>query len=209
MEWDAFFRSYWKFYLRLEKEFWEIIQYIEFEPKNYPTYSLKLMQLLLNVGAEVDAVMKELCGIDGSNRTTIADYAKVLLSKYPQITEQKVCVFHHSLVLIPFADWNEEKPSQSLHFWNAYNEVKHNRADNYTLASLEVVANALAALFTLNMYGLNDIYLAKGNLHHNIPEENDASKLFYLDAWTERIRVSAVKYHYRVYDDDEKKEITF
>lgn len=35
MEWEMFFRNYWKFYLQLEKEFIELTQYIEFVPANY------------------------------------------------------------------------------------------------------------------------------------------------------------------------------
>ena len=161
----------------------------------------------VSIDGLADAVMKELCGMNESPRTTIADYAKVLLTKYPTIQEQKVCVFHRPLELKPFAGWNKELPSQSLCFWNSYNKVKHHRVENYPMASFEAVANALAALFILNMYGLNEIYLSKNNLPHNIPETIDESKLFYLDSWTERIRLSSVKHHYRLYDDDDQKEI--
>ena len=44
LSWDSFERNYWKYYLKLEKEFIEVIDYIEFVPENYPTYSVKLMQ---------------------------------------------------------------------------------------------------------------------------------------------------------------------
>lgn len=207
MEWEMFFRNYWKFYLQLEKEFIELTQYIEFVPANYKVYSVKLMQLLLTIGSEVDSVMKEMCAIKDKDRPSISDYANVLLVRYPQITAQKVRVFNRSLELTPFANWDKEKASQSLFFWETYNKVKHHRAENFQSASLEAVANALSALFLLNMYSFNAIYLEKGNLMHNIPETADESKLFYLDNWTERIRTSAAKYHYRVYDDDDHKYI--
>lgn len=202
MEWEMFFRNYWKFYLQLEREFIELTQYIEFVPANYNVYSIKLMQLLLTIGSEVDSVMKEMCAIKDKDRPSIADYASILLVRYPQITSQKVCVFNRSLEITPFANWDKEKASQSLYFWEIYNKVKHHRAENFQLASLEVVANALSALFLLNMYNFNAIYLKKGNLMHNIPETADESKLFFRDSWTERIRTSVAKYHYRVYDDD-------
>jgi len=45
-----------------------------------------------------------------------------------------------------------------------------------------------------------------GDVPHNIPEE--ASKLFYLANWTERVKASVLKYHYNIYDDDAHKDIS-
>lgn len=205
MEWELFERNYWKYYLRLEKELMNILEYIEFDPANFAVYSVNLMQLLLSIGAEIDAVFKEICKITEKDRPSISDYAPIILAKYQKIIFQEVCVFKGEVKLTPFSGWDATQAGKTLFFWNAYNNVKHHRADMYKDASLEAVVNALAALFVLEMYRLNDIYLECGNLPHNIPE--DASKIFYLADWTERIRTSVFKYHYRVYDDDEKREV--
>lgn len=200
LSWDSFERNYWKYYLKLEKEFLEVIDYIEFVPENYTSYSVKLMQLLLSIGSEVDAVLKEICQIVDKDRPSIADYAAVVIKKYPSLITQRVCIFKRSIILSPFATWDLNCPAKSLPFWDAYNSVKHHRTEEYRKSSLEAVANGLAALFILNLYRLNEIYLALGNIHHNMPDEE--SKLFYLENWTERIKTSVLKYHYRVYDDD-------
>lgn len=184
MNWDLYEKNYWKYYLKLEQEFVDIMDYIEFAPENYSVYSVKLMQLLLSIGSEVDAVMKEICNVESKERPTIADYAPIVFKRYPSLVSQNICVFKRDVVLSPFVTWTLEQPSKSLPFWNAYNDIKHHRTERYNQASFGVVANALAALFALNMYRLNEIYMEAGDVPHNIPEE--ASKLFYLANWCKR-----------------------
>ena len=198
--WQSFERNHWKYYLRLEKDFLEIINFIEFVPENFSVYSIKLMQLLLTIGSETEAVMKEICQIKSKNKSSIANYAAIIINKYPTIKSQKICVFRNDLSFAPFCEWDLKCPSQSLPFWDAYNAVKHKRTENFPQASLEVTANGLAALFVLNMYRFNEIYLTTKSLQRNMPEEQ--STLFYLDDWIERVRASCVTYHYRVFDDD-------
>jgi hypothetical protein len=203
--WNSFERIYWKYYLKLEKEFLEVIDFVEFVPENYGVYSIKLMQLLLSIGSEVDAVMREICQIADTERSSIADYSKIILKRYPTLQSQRVCVFRSNQILSPFQEWNLESPSQSLPFWNAYNAVKHHRVVEYSQASLESVANGMAALFILSMYRLDEIYTEMGNCQQNIP--NVESTLFYLENWTFKFKFSLVKNHYQIIDDDEKNVI--
>ena len=201
--WESFERNYWKYYLKLEKEFLEIIDFVELVPENYKVYSIKLMQLLLSLGSEVDAVLRDICQMADTERTSIADYARIIVEKYPSLRLQRVCVFRSNLIISPFQEWDLNCPSQSLPFWNAYNTIKHHRATGYPQASLEAVANAVAALFILNMYRLNEIYMSSEACQQNIP--NEESTLLYLENWDARYRFSVLKSHYRIVDDDEKK----
>lgn len=199
--WELYESNYWRYYLQLEKDFLHLIEYVEFDTANFSAYSVKIMQLLLSVGSEVDAVLKEICKIQNNPRPNMRDYASIILERYPNITKQKVCVFKRTLKLTPFDSWDLANPAQSLQFWNAYNEVKHHRAEQFSKATLEAVANGLAALFTLNIYKLHNLFEENKNICESIPE--DKSKLFYLESWTMGIRSSAVKYPYRVIDYDD------
>lgn len=163
------------------------------------------MQLLLSIGSEVDAVLKEICKITEKSRPTINDYAPIILARYPNIIKQNIRVFKRDLVLAPFDSWDLSNPSKSLQFWNSYNEVKHHRTEKFSEATLQAVANGLAALFTLNIYKLHDLFLESKDVCESIPE--DKSKLFYLEGWTMGIRTSAVKYPYRVIDYDNNKVV--
>ena len=200
MGWELYERNYWRHYLQLESDFLQILEYVEFDRNNFSVYSVKLMQLLLSIGSEVDAVFKEICRITEKPRPNIRDYAPIILSRYPNIASQNVRVFKRDLVLTPFESWDLTNPSQTLLFWNSYNEVKHHRSEKFSEANLRAVANGLAALFILNIYKLHDLFEEDIDVCESIPE--DKSKLFYLENWTMGIRTSAVKYPYRVIDYD-------
>lgn len=205
LEWKAYERNYWRYYLQLENDFLHLIEYVEFDAANFSVYSVKIMQLLLSIGSEVDAVLKEICKIKDKNRPNMGDYAPIILTLYPNITKQSVYVFKRTLKLFPFDSWDLYNPSKSLQFWNVYNEVKHHRTEQFSKATLGAVANGLAALFVLNIYKLHDLFEESNDVFQSMPE--DESKLFYLENWTEGIRTSQVKHPYRLIDYDDNSVI--
>lgn len=190
--------SYWKQYMLLEHEFELTIPYVELVQSNYSTYSTVFLKLLLEIGSEVDNVLREMCSWTG--RSDISAYAQFVLSNYPCITDQMVLVQNCSLSLTPFAGWNTDQPSQSLVFWDAYNHVKHDRIAHFCKASLHNVICALAALFLLEMYRLRKLYNVEPNAYNSLPDTE--SKLFILSSWEQRIRLSKAKIPYSLIDDD-------
>lgn len=196
---QEFENKYWRYYLMLEKEFIDTLEYVELRERNYNTSSLKYCKMLLSIGSEVDNMFKVCTGLTGYIK--IEDYINPIISKYPLILIQKVYTLEFNIELILFMGWNKARPSKSLLFWNSYNEVKHNRIDNFDKASLGVVINALAALFILEMYVLNQMYLDDKELANNYP--TNESKLFILDNWSQHVRTSKVSIPYSVYDDED------
>lgn len=49
-------------------------------------------------------------------------------------------------LISPFADWSASMPTKSLSWYNAYNEVKHDREGNFEKATLEHLIDAMAAI---------------------------------------------------------------
>ena len=45
----------------------------------------------------------------------------------------------------PFDNWNEERPTQYLVWYDKQNRVKHNRTNDFAAASMETALNAIAA----------------------------------------------------------------
>ena len=70
----------WAFYLRLEKDFIESLNYVEFAEDNYSTYSIEFERMLLAICSEIDVLCKLLCKeIDPTaSPTKILDYANIL-----------------------------------------------------------------------------------------------------------------------------------
>ena len=84
----------------MEKEFLETSSYVELDTANYKTYSKTYLKLLLEIGSEVDNVMREMCGIIG--RADISNYSRILLQKYPDIINQSVTVTDSNIRSIGF-----------------------------------------------------------------------------------------------------------
>lgn len=172
---EIFLKSYWRYYLLLEEKFMQTINYVELSEKNFPTFSIEYAYLLQTIGSELDTFFKVYCGFALNESNTMNDYRPRVLDKYPEIVKQTIVVEEFSLTLTPFKDWN----TQSLKWWKAYNSVKHNRYDNLSLACLENVVNALAALFLLELKYLKELTAKDDGFNRPDKESN----LFTLPDW--------------------------
>ena len=191
--------NYWKQYKLLEKEFANSLIYVELSQANFLTYSSVYLKLLLEIGSEVDNVLREMCAKTG--RTDISTYASFVLAKYPNITSHAVQVKDGGFSIIPFNGWNTIQPSQSLSFWEAYNIVKHDRVSNYQEATMKNVLNALAGLFILEMYRMRELYDIDPDEDNSLPD--DESDLFVLTSWEQHLRTSKARIPYALFDDED------
>lgn len=196
-------RTYWNQYQLLEKEFLETTLYVDLDITNYSTYSNAYLKLLLTLGSEVDNALRELSGLTG--RSSISSYAQFVLNKYPNIVNQVVETTIGNIRLTPFSGWSISQPSQTLGFWNAYNEIKHDRVTNLHNASLENVLNALAGLYIIETYRLKELYDSDPNTDSSYPKED--SELLVLDSWSHHVRPSKLNAAYPLYDDDDGSRI--
>ena len=56
---DQFTDIYWAHYISLEKEFASTLRFVSIDPSNDNTFSEAYSKLLLEIGSEVDVVLKE------------------------------------------------------------------------------------------------------------------------------------------------------
>ena len=120
-------QKHWRYYLMLEKRFIESIEYVELHVDNYNTFSNGYAILIQVIGAELDTIFKEFCGFNTSDRKNIADYAQYILTSNPDIITRKVVLQEYDIVIQPFQNWDINKPAQTLEWWNAFTDIKHNR----------------------------------------------------------------------------------
>lgn len=85
---EEFENNHWRYYLLLEKELINTLDYVELASNNYSTFSIVNVKLLLQIGAEVDNIFKVSCNLTG--RKNITDYINPITEKYTIITDQKV-----------------------------------------------------------------------------------------------------------------------
>lgn len=92
-----FNEKYWKYYLLLEKEFFDLSYYVSIDlEKNGKTYSLAYLKLLLAIGSEFDVVCKKICKLLDENvdedKCDINDYKKVFKEQLGQLYKYDVLV---------------------------------------------------------------------------------------------------------------------
>ena len=154
-------QKHWRYYLLLEKRFIETIRYVSLNVENVGAFSDEFGMLIGAVGAELDTLFKVYCGFDTTTRKNIKDYVDyidyeektkpLLHTKEHPFRTQIIILEEYDMTIQPFKGWDNEKPSQSLEWWDAYDKLKHNRFDNRKLANQQNALNILGALFLLNM----------------------------------------------------------
>lgn len=175
---DEFINIYWNYYLMLEKDFINITKYVKIKKCNYETCSDEIIKLIEVIGSECDLIFKKICNIGlNSRKGKINEYSKIL-NFYPEIVNEKIKVKYTDIILEPFKGWNKKEPWK-LFWWKAYNEVKHNREENYKNGNFCNLLNSLSALFLLEMYFCREI----GRKNYEIDVPNIKSKLFNITNW--------------------------
>ncbi len=145
----------WNYLLTFDSDAEKLSRYIEFTEKNYTTYSIELVRLLLSAASEVDVVAKLLCTKEkpGIKAENIEHYRNILNPIFPKIRVMTIQIPRYGLTLTPWLNWNENKTPI---WWNAYNGVKHQRDKDFQNANLQNTLNSIAGLFCLVLYYYKD-----------------------------------------------------
>lgn len=139
----------WNYYLSLESDLANTSRYIE--PSGQENvHSFEFAKLLILACTEIESVFKAICrNIDGDEPVgNMGQYKGTILGKYPKITEAIVSVDRLGRSIKPFEAWSQGK----LPWWNAYQEVKHNRENAFSLATYKNATYAMCALYVSIFY---------------------------------------------------------
>lgn len=191
---NQFIKSYWNYYLELERQLDSTKRYIEFDKHNFNTYSIEYLKLLQATCSEIEVVGKEISSEIG------LDYKDAYIQKigynvqqiFPDLDSKIVRI--GDCVLTPWEKFKCEKYTDkqkrvrygfsknmsSPKWWTAYNKTKHERTStfekdktNYARANLGNIINAMGGLFILEMLFME--HLADGEAF-----SYEQSKLFEL-----------------------------
>lgn len=157
--------AFWLHYLSLEKSLLEISEYIAINKDNYQCYSFKNMQMFFAVCSEIDSIFKHIqrnvySDITGVENLNIVKNIAMLREIFPLVSETSITTNIDGSVIEfkpfeeLFSDYvqnnskNKEKPRS---WWQQYNDVKHQRLDNFSKANLKNLLESLSALHVLNL----------------------------------------------------------
>ena len=79
------------------------------------------------------------------------DYVKLNAAMRLDEYELQLSMFPEYPLIAPFANWNANAPTRSLVWYDAYNQTKHNREQNFAAASLHYAICSVAATFAIYM----------------------------------------------------------
>lgn len=149
---EEYQQKVWSFYLRLEDDFIDALNYVTLSESNYTTYSIEFERLILAICSEVDVLFKLLCKniSPEGNPQNVIEYFPLLSQLDGLVTATVVCTQTNE-ELSPFSEWSDTvRPS----WWTQYNAIKHNRIDNdnFKLGNLKNTFFSLAALYVLNRF---------------------------------------------------------
>lgn len=161
---------FWPTYKRLENEMVTLTSEIRFDDNQMKVYSDKLLELLIRISVEIEAISKELYLKNGGDND-IPESEMFFDTVCLQLLEEKWNLSKKCVIIdgIHFAFEEEDnriltplnkanKRGTSGPKWKqAYQAVKHNRSKNYQQGNIKNCLHALAALYVLNIYYKDEI----------------------------------------------------
>ena len=156
---------HWNYFLALQNDLAEVSRYIEFDKPNYKTYSIELSHLLLASASEVDVVAKGICKYlePSSSPKNINEYRGIITKKLPDFSKEHVYVPRFNINFRPWINWTKKNKTNPL-WWKAYNDVKHNRSEQFANANLKHVLNSMGGLLVSVFYFYKLQFIEEGRV---------------------------------------------
>lgn len=138
--------------LLLVQKLIDICAYVNPSTNNLMVYGHKIRELLLLACTEFESQCRTILNSWPSykkGKYSTKDY--VLLYKICYLSEYRVnfSINRSKITLEPFNKWNQNTPSKSLTWYHAYNQVKHDRSNEFDKANLINAINSVAANLVL------------------------------------------------------------
>lgn len=151
----------------------QICQTIHPTTETYNSYGHEIRNLLILACTEVEAQWKGILEahnvkpLNGKFYTT-KDYVK--LNKAMRLKDYAISLPHYPWLseFRPFQSWNGSKATKSLDWYDAYNEVKHDREKNFSKAKLIYAINAVCAcmIMLLAQFGRQQVTRYRQEIAH-------------------------------------------
>ena len=132
-----FLYRYWKYYIEIEKEFAQTVNFVSIDRNNFNTYSDAYIKILLQIGSEIDITCKLLCELLGAamQEGSIKKYQNIIKKNITDFGSVSIKVRNTDLEAIPWGAWSSESvPS----WWTVYNKVKHYRDSSGSIDGIKM-----------------------------------------------------------------------
>lgn len=134
----------------------EAFRYIEPDERNYTSFGTEFRNIIILAATEFEAQCKAIMRanshrIGSESRFNTKDY--VLLDDAMGLSFYKIRFLQFPWIpdRNPFVGWNKQEATKSLLWYSSYNDLKHDREKNFTLATLLTAIDAVSALLVVNL----------------------------------------------------------
>lgn len=178
---------HWNSFKLLYKDLEESFRWVHPNIEHLSVYSLRFYELFIRASTEFESLCKAEVTQRKLSKTnpksyTIKDY--YLLNDYFESKPSKISVgfiFAEPIFVKPLMQW---ETSHSLGWYKDYNQVKHNKAQHFSLATLSNVLHSIAALFII----IERCRLCTPGKLSFLEKESEYSKILSGDDWGVVIR---------------------
>jgi hypothetical protein len=143
---------YWNSFKMLYKDLEESFRFVNPSKEQLKVHSFRFYELLVRACTEFESLCKDKVSELKLSKNKSDDFNIIdfhLLNAHFENKPSRISVgftFSDPLFVRPLEGWNA---SHSLGWYQAYNNVKHNRVGQFELANMENVLNSIAALFII------------------------------------------------------------
>lgn len=132
----------------------EMFRFVEPDVENDGVYGHRFRELLILLCTEIEAcwagIYKANFPCDCPVRLTTNQYVKIKDVMFLGDYRLSLKDYPHR-PFAPFAGWDPTSPTASLAWFDAYNKVKHDRAGNFPISTMQNVLTAAAAIHVLQV----------------------------------------------------------
>ncbi|MCK5415848.1 hypothetical protein KAI92_00285 [Candidatus Parcubacteria bacterium] len=130
----------------------ELFETVEPTESNLLTYGHKIREILLLACMEVEsswtAVLRE-NKYSSNGAFTTNNFVKLKEPMFLDGYQMDLVAYPSFCGLMPFIDWDVNKPTKSLSWYDAYNKTKHDRENNLQFATLINAVTAVSAVVVM------------------------------------------------------------
>ncbi len=120
---------------------------------NLQAYGVAIRELIILICTEIEALWKGVLRANNHSgddeKMTTNDYCKLMHPLQLGTYSVKFPEYPNLKNFKPFEKWDANKPTESLEFYKTYNEIKHDRENKLSSATLETAFETMAALIIL------------------------------------------------------------
>jgi hypothetical protein len=139
-----------------------VFKVVEPTQENLQTYGNTIRNIIILACTEIDSMMKKILKNNGiildDKEYTTKQYFKLKEALRLGEYELQFKEFEHLGIFSPFLEWEINRPTQSLPWYDAYNKIKHDREANFQYANVKNALNSIVAyaILLIAQYGHNN-----------------------------------------------------